>query len=83
MNSLQLAKKSHWTQGLDQCTPDRDRQTEAERKYESHISVAGDKETQPLNLSLSKIKSQGTSVSTYFLDSHFEHSAWSVVMVCC
>ena len=49
--------------------------------YKSHISVAGDKETQPLNLSLSKIKSQGTLVSTYFLVSHFEDSAWSVVTI--
>ena len=51
--------KSHWTQGLDQNTPDQERQTEGERKYESTIGMAGDKETHPLNLRVSIIQNPG------------------------
>jgi len=62
--------KSHWTQGLVQNTPDRDRQAEEERKYEPNIGVASDRETHPLYLHVI-IQNQNPWYLSFYIFSSF------------
>ena len=78
-------KATIWTQGLDQNTPDRDRQTDRQRERESTNQILVpviEKLSSWIYMSLSKIKIQGTWVSRYFLDSYFDLTAWSVNIRC-
>ena len=77
--SWQKKVKAHWTQGLDQNTPDRDRQAEEERKYEPNIGVSSDKETHPLNLHVYNIQNQNPGYLSFYIFSWF--SFWAFCSV--